>query len=195
MKIPIRSLAAAAALSLVMAACTSVTTDQLESPSEIAQEQSLQEPAEDTSIDNLPDKEPTSSDDDVQPLTDETSNPAEQAMWPDEQVRIDQQGAVEIVILPMNLNHSADTLDFEVSLNTHSVDLSMDLAALTWLRTDSGIEVKVSAWTGPSGGHHVSGMLSFPSTLDGDRVLNGAAVLELRVLNVDVPERVFVWER
>jgi hypothetical protein len=195
MKIPFRSLTAAAVLSLVLAACTTVTARQIESPSEIKQEQSALDAAEEPSIDNLPDKEPTSSDDDLQPLLDETSNSVESAIWPDEQVRIDQQGAVEIAMLPVNLNYPADTLDFEVSLNTHSVDLSMDLAALAWLRTDSGVEVKASAWTGPSGGHHVSGILSFPSAINGEEVLDGAAVIELRVLNVDAPERVFVWER
>ena len=194
MKIPFRSLTAAAVLSLVLAACTTVTARQIESPSEIEQEQSVQKPAKDTSIDNFPDPETTSFVD-TQPLMDDASNSDESVIWPDEQVRIDLQGAVEIAMLPVNLNYPADTLDFEVSLNTHSVDLSMDLAALAWLRTDSGVEVKASAWTGPSGGHHISGILSFPSAINGEEVLDGAAVIELRVLNVDAPERVFVWER
>lgn len=194
MKIPLRSLAAVAVLSLALNACTAITARQIETPSEVEQELSAQDAAGNAWGKNMSYPGPTSSDD-GQTLIDETTATREASVWPDEQVRIDQQGAVEIAMLPVNLNHPQDTLDFEVYLNTHSVDLSMDLAALALLRTDSGVEVKASAWTGPSGGHHVSGILSFPSVIDGEGVLEGATVLELAVMNLDAPERVFVWER
>ena len=110
------------------------------------------------------------------------------------QTRTDEQGAVVFVVTPVNMDLLGATLDFEVVMDTHSVDLGWDLAALAVLRTDSGEEVQATAW--PIGsGHHYSGTLSFPSTrADGEPVLDGAAVLTLTILGTDVPERVFVWE-
>jgi hypothetical protein len=40
--------------------------------------------------------------------------------------RTDEQGAVIVVVEPVNLDSPGETLDFEVSLDTHSVDLSTD---------------------------------------------------------------------
>jgi hypothetical protein len=111
-----------------------------------------------------------------------------------EMARTDQQGAVVIEVEPLNLGTPADTLVFGVSLNTHSVDLSMDLAALATLSTDTGLAVPASAWDAPSGGHHVSGTLRFPATKDGRSVLEGASKLTLTILRVDAPTRVFEWQ-
>jgi len=108
--------------------------------------------------------------------------------------RTDDQGAVVFAVTALNLDSAGATLDFEVVMETHSVDLGWDLAALAVLRTDSGQEVQATAW--PIGsGHHYSGTLSFPSTQsDGEPILDGALVLTLSILGTDVPERVFVWE-
>lgn len=116
-------------------------------------------------------------------------------LWVEDVPRVDEQGAVVVEIVPLNLNSPAGTLDFSVSLNTHSVDLSMDLAALATLTTDTGHSVAAVAWDAPRGGHHVRGVLSFPSGVDGQPVLKEASRITITVLNLDVPERVFVWER
>ena len=108
--------------------------------------------------------------------------------------RIDQQGAVTVEITPLNLGSSSDDIKFEVSLNTHSVDLSMDLASLSTLTTDTGITVQAIQWEAPSGGHHVSGQLIFPATKDGKSILEDASKLTLAILNVDAASRVFEWE-
>ncbi len=47
--------------------------------------------------------------------------------------------------------------------------------------------------TGASGGHHVSGVLSFPTVADGVTLLEGASHLTLTIHNVDAPERSFTW--
>lgn len=195
MKIYFRSLIALSILGLTLIACNPVPIGQ--HPIDLDNEQNQFVQAAEDTTDDSPDlaTSPSTSLEDGQVLSDDASAPREMAVWPDGQIRIDQQGAVEIAMVPVNLNNPQDTLDFEVSLNTHSVDLSMDLAVLTSLRTDSGLEVKASAWNGPLGGHHVSGILSFPSTLYGEGVLEGAQVLELTVINLDAPERVFIWER
>lgn len=122
-----------------------------------------------------------------------TSQPGTE--WPDGQAQRDAQGAIEVTIIPLNLNNPGDTLDFEVSLNTHSIDLSMDLATLATLTTDAGQAVPASLWDASLGGHHVSGVLSFPSSVSGVPVLEGATCLTLTLINLDAAERVFTWER
>jgi len=108
--------------------------------------------------------------------------------------RTDQQGAVVIEVTPLDLEAPGQTLDFQVSLNTHSVDLSMDLTALATLKTDTGSSVQAASWNGPRGGHHVSGKLSLPATLDGKGLLQGASRLTLTIQNVGAPSRVFTWD-
>jgi len=110
------------------------------------------------------------------------------------ETRLDEQGEVVFAVTPLNLESPGDTLDFEVVMETHSVDLAWDLAAQSVLRTDTGLEVQGTSW--PIGeGHHYGGTLSFPaSTTDGTSVLDGAAALTLVIRDTDVPERAFVWE-
>jgi hypothetical protein len=112
-----------------------------------------------------------------------------------EQPLLDEQGAIMVEITPLNLNAPGETLDFAVSLNTHSVDLSMDLAPLASLSTDAGLSVQALTWDAPSGGHHLSGTLSFPASLDDASLLSGAGKLTLTLVNLDVPERIFVWKK
>jgi hypothetical protein len=109
----------------------------------------------------------------------------------------DAASNVKVTVTPGLLHDPAlATLDFHVSLSTHSVDLSQDLAALATLRLPSGVEVPALAWDGPSGGHHVEGTLSFPAQDGaGTRLLPAAGTLALIIREVgDLPERVFVLE-
>lgn len=111
-----------------------------------------------------------------------------------ELARLDEQGAVVFEVTPLNLDTPADTLEFEVAMNTHSVDLSMDLTVLSTLSTDTGVSLQASKWDAIPGGHHVSGTLIFPSGQDGKSILEGASKLTLTIANVDAPSRVFEWE-
>lgn len=108
--------------------------------------------------------------------------------------RMDEQGAVIFEVTPLNLGTPADTLEFEVSMNTHSVDLSMDLAQLATLSTDAGLAIQASKWDATPGGHHVSGKLIFPSMQDAKSILEGASKLTLTIFNVDAASRIFEWE-
>lgn len=108
--------------------------------------------------------------------------------------RMDEQGAVIFEVTALNLGTPADTLEFDVSMNTHSVDLSMDLAQLATLRTDAGLAVQASKWDATPGGHHVSGKLIFPSTQEAKSILEGASKLTLTIINVDATSRIFEWE-
>ena len=112
----------------------------------------------------------------------------------DEMSRLDEQGAVIFEVTPLNLGTPGDTLEFDVAMNTHSVDLSMDLAQLATLSTDSGVTVQASKWDAIPGGHHVEGKLIFPSAQNGTSILDGASKLTLTIVNVDAASRVFEWE-
>jgi len=108
--------------------------------------------------------------------------------------RADAQGAVEFAVTPLNLNAAATTLDFKVVMDTHSVDLSWDLAAQSVLKTDNGLEVAGRQWTVGSG-HHYESTLVFPAqTRDGQALLAAAKTLTLVLRDTDVPERMFVWQ-
>jgi hypothetical protein len=112
----------------------------------------------------------------------------------DDLARSDAQGAVTISVTPLNLSTPSDQLEFDISLETHSVDLSMDLATLATLTTDTGLTIQATTWDAPRGGHHVQGKLIFPATQDGKSILEGASKLTLTITNVDAPTRVFEWQ-
>jgi hypothetical protein len=92
------------------------------------------------------------------------------------------------------MKDDGSVIEFDVAMNTHSVDLAWDLAAQSVLRTDSGREVGGLSW--PLGsGHHYTGTLSFPGqATDGSAVLQGARTVTLTIRGTDVPERAFTWE-
>jgi hypothetical protein len=100
------------------------------------------------------------------------------------------EAMVTVAVTPLNLSDkSAATLDFDVALNTHSVDLGYDLTQIATLRSDAGEQVQPTKWNGPTGGgHHREGTLSFPQLKRGQSV-----TLTLRGI-AGVPERIFTWK-
>ncbi len=108
--------------------------------------------------------------------------------------RTDSQGAVTVKITPLNLDNSGDTLKFEVVLDTHSVELDMDLATLATLTTDSGLTLQPMLWDAPKGGHHAEGTLTFPSVQNGKSILDGAKQLTLTISSLDSATRAFTWD-
>jgi hypothetical protein len=123
----------------------------------------------------------------VSVLTEASSPSSESA------TRSDQQGAVTVTVTPLNLDNPSNQLEFDVALETHSVDLGMDLATLATLRTDTGVTVPATLWDAPRGGHHVDGKLTFPAMKDGRSILEGATKLTLTIVNVDASSRIFEW--
>jgi hypothetical protein len=107
----------------------------------------------------------------------------------------DSQGPIDVAITPLNLDVPGETLDFEVVLDTHSVDLGMDLAPLASLQTDAGLAAPALLWDAPLGGHHVSGILSFPAALDGVSLLESAAEIQIVISDLEAPQRIFTWQR
>lgn len=166
-------------LTLTLAACATAQANTV-SPSETLQQ--IQSGATQTA------SRPT-------PVLTESAAPAgNEANASADLLRTDQQGSVTVEVTPLNLNNPSDKLEFDVALNTHAVDLSMDLATLATLTTDTGVTVQATLWDAPRGGHHVAGKLVFPATKDGQSILEGASKLTLTIINVDAPSRVFEWQ-
>lgn len=99
------------------------------------------------------------------------------------------EGSVEVTVTPSNLDPTAETWTFSVSLNTHSVELVDDLSQQAFLVTTGGGEEPALSWTGdPPGGHHRQGTLKFKKT----RTRPKDIVLLLKNVN-GIAERRFVW--
>ncbi len=106
-------------------------------------------------------------------------------------------GSIDVTVVPGPLHDpNLATLDFDIKLSTHSVDLSQDLTSISFLRLPSGLEAPAVSWQGPRGGHHVAGTLSFQARDEaGTPVLPAAGTLALVIRGLGgVPERVFVLE-
>jgi hypothetical protein len=125
--------------------------------------------------------------------TSPTSTPKQSVVSQADLTESDDQGAVTVEVKPLNLNETGDFLVFDVSMNTHSVDLSMDLTQLAILSTDTGKTVQAIQWDAPSGGHHVEGKLTFPKYLDGKNIFEGASNITIIIKDVDAPVRTFTW--
>lgn len=104
--------------------------------------------------------------------------------------RTQQAGAVVVTVTPVNLSEAnAETVDFEVVVDTHSGDLDFEMVSIATLLGDEG-PVSPSVWTGGRGGHHLKGKLSFPA---GALRSAGRLILTLREIAGD-KDLSFVWE-
>ncbi|MBL1197486.1 MAG: hypothetical protein HND51_24360, partial [Chloroflexi bacterium] len=107
--------------------------------------------------------------------------------WPDGNTLEDNQGAVSVVVTPINLSQAGNSVSFDVALNTHSVELSMNLAALATLTSDSGLELPAASWDAPLGGHHTAGTLTFETGSAESAALEQATEIKLVIQNLDAP--------
>ncbi|MEK9173112.1 MAG: hypothetical protein AAB594_00880 [Patescibacteria group bacterium] len=100
------------------------------------------------------------------------------------------EGGVEVAVTPINLATDSPRWFFNVSLNTHSVELSEDLVSVSRLVMDSGEVLNPTAWEGdPPGGHHRGGTLTFVAPT------KSLSSVTLKILEVGgVPEREFKWD-
>ena len=96
---------------------------------------------------------------------------------------------VTVSVRPLDLSAAAKRWSFEVVLDTHSADLSDDLARGALLVDDRGAEYRAAGWRGdPPGGHHRKGTLDFAP------VAPQPAAIELRIQRPGEPApRAFRW--
>lgn len=102
----------------------------------------------------------------------------------------DSSGGVTVSVTPGNLSADAKMWDFSVVLDTHSQDLSDDLAKSAVLMDDKGREFKAAGWDGAApGGHHRKGELKF------EPISPRPQALELRLTRPGEPKpRTFRWD-
>lgn len=101
-------------------------------------------------------------------------------------------GAVSIDVKWLGIEN--DKLVFDVSMNTHSVNLDQyDLGKLSVLLDEQGNQYIPSSWESAPGGHHRKGTLTFATP---DSLGQGKTkYVELIVRDVaGVGERIFKWE-
>ena len=103
--------------------------------------------------------------------------------------RTNSDGQVSVAVAPKNLAMNASVWEFEIVLDTHSVELDYDLAKNSSLIDSFGNKYMPLGWEGdPPGGHHRKGVLKFqPLTGRQESV-------ELKIFDVGgVGERAFSW--
>lgn len=98
-------------------------------------------------------------------------------------------GNVKIIVTPKT-SSVGEKPSFDIVFETHSVDLSFDVAKQSILVDDKGNDFGQPVWDGsPPGGHHRSGTLTFDSSLAQTNNV------ELIIKNVaGIPERKFRWK-
>ena len=103
--------------------------------------------------------------------------------------QLNEEGAVTVAVTPERDSTDNGKWNFEVVLDTHSVELNEDLVQATILLDSYGKEYKPITWDGdPAGGHHRKGFLRFES------VSPLTPSVELKVRDVGgVSERTFKW--
>lgn len=103
--------------------------------------------------------------------------------------KINSENFVSIEIKPTDFSFNK-TVRFDISINTHQGSLDFDLTKISYLEDDKGNIFQPWSWEGsPPGGHHRSGILSFPGLSEKTKFI------KLTIKNVyNVPERVFRWE-
>jgi len=96
-------------------------------------------------------------------------------------------GAVEIEVKPVSFEREKDVV-FEVSMNTHSVELNYDYTQIATLTDDLGNSYKPTKWTGGSSGHHLSGQLIFAPLTENPKELT------LTLEGIDNKTESFNWQ-
>ena len=105
-------------------------------------------------------------------------------------LRSNSDGKVTIDVEYMGYNENL--LSFNITMNTHSVELDQyDLAQLSELTDDKGNIYTPLSWDSKLGGHHRNGILTFSQP--GSE--GSPDTLELVIRNIaEIQERTFVWE-
>ncbi|MBI3984338.1 MAG: hypothetical protein HY344_00135 [Candidatus Levybacteria bacterium] len=101
--------------------------------------------------------------------------------------KTDEKGSVVVEVKPLSLIPK-DNVSFNLTFTTHSGDLSYDIAAIAKLQDDKGNTSKALSWTGGKGGHHLSGILTFP------KLSEDAWAVTLTISGIDNQDRIFEWE-
>lgn len=102
--------------------------------------------------------------------------------------QVSNERGVKVTVIRPNILSEAKTWDFQVTLETHTQDLSDDLAKSSLLIAD-GRQYLPLGWKGaPPGGHHRKGVLRFKTIAPQPRSME----LQIRLAG-DASPRSFKW--
>ena len=107
-----------------------------------------------------------------------------------QEAKTDSQNWVEVVVKvkPQVCDDFCENeAAFEVSFTTHEGDLSFDLVKASTLEIE-GVVLPAKSWDGGSGGHHLSGTLTFPG------LEKEPTKMVLKMANIAGADRTFTWE-
>lgn len=93
---------------------------------------------------------------------------------------------VAVSVTPESLSSSQD-VKFTITMNNHQYELSYNLAKTASLTDNKGNTYKPISWNGSTGGHHVSGQLTFP------KLQEGTGSVKLILPDIIGVDRVFDW--
>lgn len=96
-------------------------------------------------------------------------------------------GYVEVAIIP-TVPIPREKMVFQVSLNTHSVELDYDYTQIVTLSDDQGNTYNPLEWTGGNGGHHLEGDLIF------EPLTKGVKIITLNIDGIDNQQVSFEWD-
>jgi|SRR3989344_9444139 len=102
--------------------------------------------------------------------------------------KVNTEGDVTVKVTPLELSSKASEWKFDVGINSHSFELSQNLADVAVLADGQGKEYRPINWEGvaPSG-HHVEGILTFKP------IVPAPKFVELKILGIGAPVRSFAW--
>lgn len=104
------------------------------------------------------------------------------------ETKTDEQNSVTVTITPANISPQAGEWQFNVLIDTHSVELDQDMVKISVLIDDQGKEYKPLRWEGAEpGGHHREGMLVFKQITPNPKSLG------VKISGIGNVDRSFVW--
>jgi|GEM_PF-2520971 len=103
------------------------------------------------------------------------------------QTKTDEQANVSVAVTPIDLSPQSSQWKFDVSMNTHSIELDQDMIKSSVLIDSDGAEYKPVEWQGPTGGHHLEGMLIF------NKIVSAPKQIKLKIVGVAGTVRIFTW--
>lgn len=118
-------------------------------------------------------------------LTQNESN-TQATISPKYQSQSARMGAVDVEITPISLDSGTEAV-FDISLNTHSVELDYDFTSIISLKDDQGNTYPATGWSGGIGGHHLSGSISF------DAIDARSNSVTLVISGIDQSTKDFSW--
>src|SRR3989344_8165684 len=94
------------------------------------------------------------------------------------ETKTDEHASVTVVVTPIDLSSQSTKWKFNVAMDTHSIELNEDMMESAVLMDEQGREYKPVNWDGPTGGHHLEGVLTFK------RVMPSPQSIELKITGV-----------